>query len=269
MRRPIVWFMNDLLSTDHFNPLLIRLLLSLARRRADRVVLVSRESLNVWRRAGGHSDGVSVVYSGIETEEVARQLGDVARVAAYRQRHNPDGKALIGMFGRIARWKGQDLFLQALALLPHTRGIIVGRALDNDRAYELELAALAREIGVSERVTFVGHVDDPMTLMAACDVVAHCSTSPEPSGRVIAEAMFAGTPVIGSDAGGVPEFIIQNETGQLTPLKDSVALAAAIERYLENPEWSRRVAAQAKRRAEEHFSAAATVTGFQRALDLL
>jgi glycosyltransferase involved in cell wall biosynthesis len=108
-----------------------------------------------------------------------------------------------------------------------------------------------------------------MTLMAACDVVAHCSPAPEPSGRVIAEAMFAGTPVIGSDAGGVPEFITHGQTGQLTPLNDPPALAAAIRRYLENPEWSRHVAAKARVSAEENFSSRATLRGFRRAIEAL
>jgi glycosyltransferase involved in cell wall biosynthesis len=268
-RRPIVWFMNDILSRDHFSPLLIRLLIALSRHTADHVAVVSQESLRAWLAAGGRKERISVVYSGIEPEQIARQLGDPARIAAYRAQYAPDGVPLIGMFGRISRWKGQDVFLRALARVPQARGVIVGLAMSVDRDYERELRELAATLGVTDRVDFVGHVDDPMTLMAACNVVAHCSTSPEPSGRVIAEAMFAGTPVIGSNAGGVPEFIIQNDTGLLTPLKDDAALAAAIQRYLDDPDWSRHVAARARVRAEQNFSSAATVSGFQRAIATL
>jgi glycosyltransferase involved in cell wall biosynthesis len=144
--------------------------------------------------------------------------------------------------------------------------VIAGAALFEEQAFERELRELAAQLGVSDRVTFAGHVDDVMTLMAACDVVAHCSTAPEPSGRVIAEAMFAGTPVIGSDAGGVPEFISHGETGQLTPLNDHEALAAAVRRYLDNPQWSKEVAARARLQAEEKFSSRATIRGFQRVM---
>jgi glycosyltransferase involved in cell wall biosynthesis len=269
MRRPIIWFMNDILSADHFNPKLIRLLLWLAHRNADHVVLVSQESRRAWLAAGGRSDRVSVVPSGIELEQVALQLRDKARVDAYRQKYRQGDRPLIGMFGRISRWKGQDVFLRALKALPDTRGVIVGGALSGDRDYERELVALARELGVTDRVTFVGHVDDPMTLMAACDVVVHCSTSPEPAGRVICEAMFAGTPVVGSNGGGVPDFIIQDETGQLTPMKDDVALAEAIQRYLANPDWSRGIAAKALHHVETNYSSAATINGFQRAVESL
>jgi len=269
MRRPILWFMNDILSAEHFNPTLIRMLILLSRVTANGVALVSQESLNAWLRAGGRRAGVSVVVSGIDPAQIARQLGDSARVADLRRRFSPDGKPLVGMFGRICRWKGQDVFLRAMALVPEANGVIAGAALFEERAFERELHDLARELGVSDRVSFAGHVDGAMTLMAACEVVAHCSTAPEPSGRVIAEAMFAGTPVIGSDAGGVPEFISHGETGQLTPLNDPEALAVAIRRYLENPDWSREVAVKARRRAEENFSSRATILGFQRAIEAL
>ncbi|MEO8020205.1 MAG: glycosyltransferase family 4 protein [Pseudomonadota bacterium] len=269
MRRPILWFMNDILSDEHFNRGLIRMLILLSRVSANGVALVSQESFNAWLRAGGRRTGVSVVVSGIDPVQIARQLGDAARIAEARHRFTPHGGPLIGMFGRICRWKGQDVFLRAMALVPGARAVIAGAALFEEHAYERELHGLARELGITERVCFAGHVDDAMTLMAACDVVAHCSTAPEPSGRVIAEAMFAGTPVIGSNAGGVPEFIRDGETGLLTPLNDHEALAAAIRRYLDDPAWSREVAARARLRADQEFSSRATIVGFQRALEAL
>jgi glycosyltransferase involved in cell wall biosynthesis len=266
MRRPIVWFMNDILSRDHFSPLLIRLLIALSRYSADRIAVVSEESLREWLRAGGRPDGISVVHSGIDLDEVSRQTADLARIAAYRREFSPDGAPLIGMFGRVSSWKGQDIFLRAMAQIPDARGVIAGGALFDEQDYERELRALARELGVEDRVAFTGHVDDPMTLMSACDVVAHCSTAPEPSGRVIVEAMFAGTPVIGSDAGGVREFILPGETGLLTPMKDVDALVAAIRRYLGEPVWAKQVASHARQHAHANYSSRATVAGFQRAV---
>ena len=70
-------------------------------------------------------------------------------------------------------------------------------------------------------------------------------------------------------AGGVPEFISHGETGQLTPLNDHEALAVAIRRYLDDPAWSREVAAKARIRAEENYSSRATIRGFQRAIEAL
>ena len=202
---------------------------------------------------------------GIDLAQVARQVADARRIQECRDRLRGSHRALVGMFGRLSPWKGQDVFLLALVEVPDAQGVVVGGALSGDQAYLRELLALAESLGIAHRVSFVGHVDDPVTLMAACDVVAHCSTAPEPWGRVIVEAMLAGTPVVASNAGGVPEFVLPDETGQLTPLSDHHALAVALG-YLADPEWSRGIAVRARRFAEENFSSAATWSGFQRAV---
>jgi len=266
MRRPILWFMNDILSPTHFSRMLIRLLVTLSRFSADHIALNSNASLNVWIDAGGRRRRVSVIYPGVAEEQIAAQLRDPQRIALYRDRFSADRRPLIGLFGRISRWKGQDIFLRAMAHVPEANAVIVGGALFGEEEHEQRLRELARELGVAQRVVFTGHVPDAMTLMAACDVVAHCSTAPEPFGLVIAEAMFAGVPVIASDAGGAREIVTPSETGQLTPLKDHEALAVAIRRYLDDPEWSKNVAQKARANARERFSATAMTHGFLRAV---
>lgn len=269
MRRPILWFMNDILSPEHFSRTLIRLLVALSRYGADHIALNSEASLKAWREAGGREMAVSVIYPGIQDEQVASQLQDSERIKHYKLEYSPDGKPLIGMFGRIGRWKGQDVFLRAIARLPGVRAVIVGGALFAEEAYERKVRDLAAELSLEGRVKFVGHVSEVMPLMAACDVVAHCSTAPEPFGLVIAEAMLAGTPVVASDAGGAREIVMSEVTGQLTPLNDPEALAAAIDRYLANPQWARQLAQKATTRAREKFSGAAMTAGFFAALGAL
>jgi glycosyltransferase involved in cell wall biosynthesis len=267
MRRPILWFMNDILSSAHFSPLLSRVLAVLSRTSADHVVLNSQASLDAWTKAGGRRRGVSVVYPGISEEAVAAQLQDPKRIALYKDKYSPGRKPLVGMFGRISRWKGQEVFLKAIAEMPGVDAVIVGGALFAEEDHERRMKALSAELGLGQRVTFVGHVDDVVTFMAACDVAVHCSTAPEPFGLVIVEAMLAGTPVVASDAGGAQEIVTRNETGQLTPLNDHRALAAAIRRYLDDPEWSRQVAARARTRAQDKFTGAAMITGFLKAIE--
>jgi glycosyltransferase involved in cell wall biosynthesis len=269
MRRPILWFMNDILSPSHFSRALIRVLVLLSRFSADHIALNSQASLNAWHEAGGRRRGVSVIYPGIQDEQIVAQLQNSQRIAAYKAKYSPNQKPLIGMFGRLCRWKGQDVFLRALARLPDVNAIIVGGPFFAEQDYEREIRKLAADLGLAERVTFVGHVTDVMTLMAACDVVAHCSTAPEPFGLVIAEAMLAGTPVIASDAGGAREIVIPGETGQLTPLQDDEALAGAVLRYLADPKWAREMACRATSRAREKFSGAAMADGFSDAIGTL
>jgi glycosyltransferase involved in cell wall biosynthesis len=264
--RPIFWFMNDILSAEHFNRWLIRFLLLLSRFTADHVVFNSNASLDVWKRCGGRTTRVSVIYPAAAPIRVDRQS---ERSTEYRRRFAPGGGPLVGMFGRINRWKGQAIFIQALARLADVNAVIVGAAYFGDNEYEQQLRQLAKELGIEHRLTFAGHVDDVMNAMAACDVVAHCSTSPEPFGQVIVQSMFAGTPVVASDGGGVREIVTEGVTGQLTPREDPAALAAAIQRYLDDPQWAQRVAAAAQERARRTFTLSAMTTRFSEILDQL
>jgi glycosyltransferase involved in cell wall biosynthesis len=269
MRRPILWFMNDILSRSHFSRASIRLLVLLSRFGANHIVVNSQASLQAWRAAGGRECGVSVVYPGVPDEQVASQLQDPARIATYRKRFSPDERPLIGMCGRISRWKGQDVFLRAIARVVEVNAVIVGEALFDEREHEGHVRRLAIELGLETRVTFAGHVSDVIALMAACDVVVHCSTAPEPFGLVIAEAMLAGAPVIASDAGGAREIVVPGATGQLTPPSDWGALAEAIRRCLADPRWAQQMAQLARVRAREKFSVSAMVEGFRQTLEAL
>jgi glycosyltransferase involved in cell wall biosynthesis len=210
---------------------------------------------------------VSVIYPGVLEGQVDAQLRDPMRIAGYRQRFSANHLPLIGMFGRISRWKGQEVFLRAIARLPNVNAVIAGAPLFGESQLEKRLEALACELGVEQRVTFAGHIEDPLTLMAACDVVAHCSTAPEPFGLVIAEAMLSGTPVVASDAGGVREIVQPGETGVVTPPGDADSLARAIQAYLDRPEWARRLARNARASARMKFTAAAMTNQFRQVME--
>jgi glycosyltransferase involved in cell wall biosynthesis len=264
--RPLFWFMNDILSCEHFNRWLIRFLVLLSRFTADHVVFNSNASLEVWKRRGGRITRVSVIYPAAPPARIDRQS---ERSSDYRRQFAPGGGPLIGMFGRINRWKGQAIFIQALARLPDVNGVIVGAAYFGDHEYEQQVRQLAKDLGIEHRLTFAGHLDDVMNAMAACDVVAHCSTSPEPFGQVIVQSMFAGTPVVASDGGGVREIVVEGVTGQLTPREDPVALAGAIQRYLDDPQWAQRLAAAAQDRARQTFTLSAMTTRFSEILETL
>ena len=74
------------------------------------------------------------------------------------------------------------------------------------------LQALAARLNVADRVSFLGYRADVPELMRAVDLVVHCSTAPEPFGRVIVEALFAGTPILAAEGGASVE-ILGNERG--------------------------------------------------------
>jgi glycosyltransferase involved in cell wall biosynthesis len=112
--------------------------------------------------------------------------------------------------------------------LPKVRFVVVGGAHFSEPNYPNELKALARSLGIEAVVEFAGHQEDVPQWMGAMDVVVHASTSPEPLGMVILEAMAMGKPVIASDAGGPREVIRHGDNGLLTPPGDARALAEAV-----------------------------------------
>ncbi len=254
MRKPIIWCMNDILSEDHFSKFLIKALITISRYSANHVVLNSQASLEAWNNAGG-KNSVTVMYPGSDVQGFDEQLQDQESVTSYKKKFSPDGSPLIGIFGRISPWKGQDVFLKSLARLENVRAVIVGGALFGEENYEASLKELAKDLGIEDRVTFAGHVTDVAKVMASCDIVAHCSTSPEPFGLVIVEAMLSRIPVVATNAGGAKEIVLHGETGQLTPISDVAALSDAIDKYLNNPEWMINVVESARKRAVEEFSA--------------
>lgn len=263
IRRPVVWFMNDILSKEHFSRATLMVATTVSRLAADHVVLNSQASLDAWLESGGRSKGVSIIYPGPDIEAIDAQLQDKVKIKARRAEFSPDNAPLLGIFGRISPWKGQDVFLRALAKIPQARGLIVGGALFGEEEYAKQIQNLVKELGIESRVHFAGHVNDVARAMAACDVVAHCSTAPEPFGRVIVEAMLAGTPVIASDGGGAKEIVRHGETGLLMPIGDVDALAAAMEFYLADPERSGQMAQRARESAERDFSTESATQKFR------
>jgi glycosyltransferase involved in cell wall biosynthesis len=151
--------------------------------------------------------------------------------------------------------------LEALRSLPGVHLAVVGEALftEDDRAYGDELQRLATESALHGRVHFLGFQSDVTPFLQAMDVVVHCSVAPEPFGRVIVEAMIAGTPVVATRGGGVDEIITDGQDGFLVPPADPAALALAVGRIMQNSELASKVASAALESARERFCMEKTV----------
>lgn len=261
-RKPLVWYMNDLVTKEHFSAFSIKMMIWLSKFSADHIVFNSNASRNAWLKAGGHLDKTLVSYSGVNTGEISTDLEDTEAIARYRAFYSPAGEPLIGTFGRLTPWKGQEIFIKAIAKLPHVHAIVVGGALFGENAFEASLRKLAYDLGIDKRIHFLGNSNDIFKLMAACDVVAHCSTAPEPFGRTIAEAMMTGTPVVATNAGGAKEIITDGVTGQLIEPGNEELLARSIEKYLSGGEWTMTVARQARDVCTQKFSSLKMIEDF-------
>jgi glycosyltransferase involved in cell wall biosynthesis len=170
----------------------------------------------------------------------------------------PD-QLLVGVFGRLQRWKGQDVFVKAAALVarqrPQARFAVVGGSV-----FGLEpefLDGLQREVatsGLSDRLRFTGFRSDVPRLMAACDVVCHTTRVAEPFGLVVIEAMALARPVIATAGGGPSEIIEDESQGVLVPPDDPEALAREMIALLDDPQRRSRVGAAGRQRVDAHFS---------------
>ena len=267
VRKPIIWFMNDLISPDHFSKPLIFMMARVFSLFANKIVLNSEASLLAWKNAGGPLKKTVVIYPGSDVDAIEKQIENKQATEDYKNRFSPDGKPLIGVFGRITSWKGQDVFIKAISRLDDARAIIVGDVFLGSEDFDQSLRKLIYERNLTDRVIFTGHLNDVPVAMAACDVVVHCSTLAEPFGLVIVEAMLSGTPVVASEAGGAKEIIIQDKTGLLTPMGDDLALSQAINKYLKDPEYANNIAMKAKVRAKIEFSNDMMIKQFKDMLD--
>jgi glycosyltransferase involved in cell wall biosynthesis len=168
----------------------------------------------------------------------------------------------VGTVGRITRWKGQDDFLRAAALVaethPDVRFVVVGDCVSSpaeqeaDEAYREELHALADELGIADRVVFAGYRQDIPAAMNAFDVFVLPSHD-EPFGIVVLEAMAARRPIVATRAGGVPAIVRHEEETLLVPARDAEAMADAIVRLLDDPELAQRIARAAAERVRADY----------------
>ena len=194
-----------------------------------------------------------VVYPGVELERFDPEC--LPSPPEVRERLGlPLTGPLIGIVGRLQRWKGMHVLVEALPEIlracPETHCVIVG----GDHALEPEYPAFLRErigmLGLTDKVTLAGLQSNIPEWMQAMDVIVHASNQ-EPFGIVVIEAMALGKPVIAGNAAGPTEIITDGENGLLTPYGDAPALAQAVLRYLDDPEFARQAGAMARKRAQE------------------
>lgn len=151
----------------------------------------------------------------------------------------------IGIVGRIAPWKGQDVFLKAFASAidePDIHAVVVGSAIFGEEDYGQELAQLAAELGIEDRVEFTGFRSDVQREFASLDLLVHASVLTEPFGTVVFEAMAAGLPVIGARSGGVAEYIVNGRHGLLHTPGDSDELGRLLRQAVDDVELRRTLA---------------------------
>ncbi len=166
-----------------------------------------------------------------------------------------DAPVVLGL-GRFDPVKGFDVAVRALADVPQAYLWLAGEG-----AEEAELRRLAAELGVAERVRFLGWRKDVSALLGRAVVVVVPSRQ-EALSLVVLEAWEAGVPVVSTATPGPSYLIDDDESGLLVPIDDAGAMAGALRRVLDDPALAARLAAGGRERLAARFTEEATVAGY-------
>lgn len=228
-------------------------------------IAVSHAVADAVIREGARPERVHVVHNPVDldafvgTETDAREGGIPLRTELELGPH----ARILGIFGRVVPWKGHREALEALLPLLREDGsvhlAVVGDAGGDPEGEELmaHLGTRAAEAGVAGRIHLLGYRSDVEALYAACDIVLHTSTSPEPFGRTLVEAMAAARPVVAMPQGGPLEIVEDGVTGVLADVRDGEQWRTELRRLLDDPKLRSRMGTRARAAVQERFSTTA------------
>lgn len=226
-RRPLVVHLRDMVDPEALGSFGFALMSRVTLRRADGVIANSRATLDS-ARPFLREDAVTAV--------IPSASGLVPATEADR---SGDGTAplTIGMLARIDPWKGQLLLLEAFAeatASTDARLEFAGGAPFGHDDHLASLRARAAELGVADRVSFLGHVDDTAAVLRRWDVAVQASLRPEPLGQNVLQYLAAGCATVVADEGGPAEWVADGENGLRFPPRDQDALAHALRRLADD-----------------------------------
>jgi glycosyltransferase involved in cell wall biosynthesis len=234
-RVPVIWHVRIADRDPWLDGLLLRL--------STRVIAISKA---VESRFDGRcqADKVCVVYNGV----------DPAYWAPPEPRARTGAPPTVLCVGRLSPEKGQATLLQAVPLVrrqvPSARFLFVGA----DVAGEAErLRGVAEILGVRDAVEFRRWMPDPRPAFGEADLIAVPSRS-EGFGRVLVEAAFLAIPAVASRVGGIPEVVVDGQTGLLVPTDDPAALAHALATLLRDPDLRHAMGQAAREHALARFT---------------
>ncbi len=255
---PIIWHVRDYVGQ---RPAMSRLL-AMHSRRCTLALTNSRSVADDLRVACPGISRTVALYNGIDLGKFnpVGASADLDMLAAL----TPPQSAVVrvGLVATMAQWKGHEIFLRALAMLPRdlpVRGYIIGGSVYSTRGSEKSLAELRRIAGglsLNGNVGFTGFVDDPAAAIRSLDIVVHASTRPEPFGRVIAESMACGKVVIVAAAGGALEIVTSGEDAIAIAPGDAAALADSIRQLASAAPLRSQLGKAARKTAEQRFDRA-------------
>lgn len=221
----------------------------------DVFIAASRLIARILVDDGIPEDRIETVHDGVNVGFVDHQ----PEVDAHGAFWLPAGSRVVGNVAALAAHKGQKHLVAAarhvVRKLPNTRFLIIGEG-DLRTALEKQI----KDLGLAHHVLLTGFRPDAVGLIKTLDLFVMSSVT-EGLGSVVLEAMACRRAVVGTRAGGIPEAVIDGETGLLVPAQDDEAMAGAIVRLLDDDALRERFGEAGRARVEAHFSVDRMVAG--------
>ena len=163
----------------------------------------------------------------------------IKRKNFFKENNMNPNNFTIGIFSRIEEQKGQHLVIQAISEIDYDIQVfIIGHCMN--QTYKRKLLSISSDKGLNNSIIFLDFVESPMTIMPCFDLII-LPTYEETFGLIVAESMLMGVPVIGSNAGGVPEIIKNEINGLLFQTKNYQSLRDKIKLLIEDDQMRNRI----------------------------
>lgn len=226
----------------------------------DRVTAHCEDTRNKMIELGFSPNKIDTLICGFETHPVI--MSKEERNRRRREMGVADGEILLGNVARLYPEKAQDVLLRIfkdiLAEHPNVRLWIAGVG-----PRDASLRALCSQLGLDDKVKFVGFLSDLPSFMCLLDIQVHPSHI-EGVPLALCEGLAAGLPIVASAVGGVPEILNHGQAGVLVPAGDGAAFSRMVIDLIDRPEERSRIGASAKRFIESDYSLEAAVIRVER-----
>ncbi|OCT11015.1 hypothetical protein A8709_04745 [Paenibacillus pectinilyticus] len=258
LKVPHIWHMREVF--DDFPKLLWGIYRYLIFHLSTRIICISTDVSKRFGQYRKHRKLVTI-FNGIEEDYIDQVSERMNRAEMRKKLCIPLDAVVIGNVARISTWKGQDLLIKSFAACqkpPNTYLILAGDCFPGNE-YVLEgLKRLVKELHIEDRVIFAGFIKDSRNIYVALDIFVLASTTPEPFGRVLIEAMYCGLPSIATNWGGPVDIITSGKDGLLVNANE-VAMSQGLERLLTDSSERKRLGIHATETIRNQFLVQHTV----------
>ncbi len=250
---PVLWTLHDFISKEHFSFPLRKLLVSFSFF-ADRIIAFSDAANRKFVCEGAASEKIVTIHHGIDADSFRGEAaGNIRNELGISEK-----KKIVTVIGRISYWKGQEYLIKGIPKIieqfPDSIFLFIGDTLFGERAVKQKLEELIRYEGLKDYCIMTGWRKDIPDILKETDILVHTSSKPEPFGLVLLEGMAMGKPIVATDAGGVPEIIVNGATGILVKPADSSAIAEAVIYLLSNTEEAKKMGKAGQERVDKLFN---------------